>query len=133
MKFAPIGSHPMEDRTLNLIEQVNQTFTYLVALRAVQLLLDWHPDAEGYRLAPGAHAPKGSLDIESLVPGLVGTETFAAVHPDNNRKLDRDLGKLAARAERFRYIFFMAPAVYPGTARRPGRERSGVQVWSIAL
>jgi hypothetical protein len=86
MKFEQIGFHPLQDRELNLIEQVNQTFTYLVALRSVELLLDWHPDIGGFRLAPGAHAPKGSLDIESLAPGFVGAETFAAVHPRSNDK-----------------------------------------------
>ncbi len=39
MKFDPIGSHPLEDRPLNIIEQVNQTFTYLVAVKAAELLM----------------------------------------------------------------------------------------------
>ena len=32
MKFKEIGHHPTDDRHLNIIEQVNQTFTYLVTL-----------------------------------------------------------------------------------------------------
>lgn len=132
IKFVPIGSHPLEDRPLNIIEQVNQTFTYLVAVKAAGLLIKWHPGAQGFRLMPGAHAPAGTLDMESIEPRLVGAETFAAVRPENNRKLARDLSKLALRPERHRYVFFMSPA-YPKTIRLPEKERDGVQVWSIAL
>ncbi|NRP45936.1 hypothetical protein XMV225_003126 [Aliiroseovarius sp. xm-v-225] len=132
IKFEPIGTHPIERRPLNFVEQINQTFTYLVALRATRLLLRWHPEAGGFRLAPGAHAPRGTLDIESEVPGLVGAETFAAVRPENNRKLANDIDKLEARSEEHRYAFFMSPR-YPNTERRAEHERDGVQVWSIGL
>lgn len=132
LKFSPIGSHPLEDRPLNIIEQVNQTFTYLVAVKAAELLMKWHPEAEGFRIAPGAHAPNGTLDVESLEPGLVGAETFAAVRPENNRKLANDLKKLAARPELHRYVFFMSPA-FPTSGRLPDKERDGVKVYSIAM
>jgi hypothetical protein len=131
VKFEPIGTHPLERRPLNIIEQVNQTFTYWVALKATELLLDWHPDANGFRLAPGAHAPRGTLDIESLEPGLVGAETFAGP-PANNRKLAGDLAKLEVREEAHRYVFFTAPK-FNETRRNPELERGGVQVWSLAL
>ena len=131
IKFAPIGRHPLEDRPLNMIEQVNQTFTYWVALRAAELLLDWHPEISGLRLAPGAHAPKGSLDIESHEKGVVGAETFAAP-PKSNQKLKGDLDKLAARKEQHRYVFFTAPA-FNATRRRPEMERDGTKVWSLEL
>lgn len=129
IKFDRIGRHPLENRPLNLIEQVNQTFTYLVALKATELLLDWHPEAGGFRLAPGAHAPRGTLDIESLRPGVVGAETFAAP-PTNNRKLAGDLQKLSSRAEHHRYVFFAAPG-FDTTKRQVDLEREGIQVWSV--
>lgn len=132
MKFNPIGYHPLEDRPLNVIEQVNQTFTYLVAVKAAEFLLKWHPETQGLRLAPGAHAPRGTLDIESLEPDLIGAETFAAVHPDNNRKLKKDLEKLASRTETHRYIFFISPE-FPETKRLPEKETDGVTVYSLAL
>ena len=132
MKFDPVGSHPLEDRPLNIIEQVNQTFTYLVAVKAAEILMDWHPDAKGFRLAPGAHAPKGTLDVESLEPGLVGAETFAAVRPENNQKLAKDLKKLSNRSEIHRYIFFMSPA-FAKSERIPSKERDGVKVFSISM
>lgn len=66
----------------------------------------------------------------SVAPGLVGAETFAAVHPRNNDKLKADLRKLAARPERFRYVFFVSPA-FPDTRRQEALEAQGVQVWSL--
>lgn len=89
---------------VNLVEQINQTWTYLVALAVAKQLLELHPEANGYRLAPGAHASQ-ALDIMSEADGLVGAETFAAVHPRNNDKLNNDLRKMAARTELNRYIF----------------------------
>ena len=113
-------------RPLNVVEEIDQTFPYLVALRAARLLFEWHPDAHGLQLAPG------SLDIESLTPGLVGAETFAAVRPENNKKLRTDLAKLADRPEPHRYVFFMSP-VFSDAERRPELETGGVQVWSAGM
>ena len=129
MKFDPVGFHPIEGYKLNLVEQINQTWTYTVAIAAARQLLLLHPAAGGFRLAPGAHASQ-PLDIMSVVDGLVGAETFAAVHPSNNGKLDADLTKLAGRPEVHRYAFFMSPA-YPGNERHPKLERDSVQVWSV--
>lgn len=105
MKFNPVGFHPVEDRPLNLVEQINQTWTYAVAVAAARQLLLLHPEAGGFHLAPGAHMAR-ELDIMSEAPGLVGAETFAAVHPQNNNKLAADLTKLAGRLETHRYVFF---------------------------
>lgn len=131
LKFDRVGCHPVEDRPLNFVEQLNQTWTYLAALAATRWLLAQHPEAEGFRLAPGARAAQ-DLDVMSVKEGLVGAETFAAVHPDNNDKLNRDLEKLADRSERHRYVFFISP-LYPGTEPRPELQRlgDGIQVWSV--
>lgn len=129
MKFEAVGFHPIEDRALNVIEQINQTWTYAVALSAARVLLDLHPEAGGFKVAPGAHMAL-PLDIMSEAQGLVGAETFAAVHPRNNGKLAADLAKLAARSEVHRYVFFMSPR-HPGARRQPALERDGVQVWSV--
>ena len=88
MKFETVGFHPVDGCALNVVEQINQTWTYTVALAATKQLLDLHPDSGGFRLAPGASASQ-ALDIMSLAEGLVGAETFAAVDPRNNRKLMR--------------------------------------------
>lgn len=130
MKFEAVGFHPVADHALNVIEQINQTFTYAVALAASKELLVRHPDAGGFVLAPGAHMSQ-PLDIMSVAEGLVGAETFAAVDPRNNRKLAKDLAKLRTCSERHRYAFFASP-MYPGTVRRPLLESvEGVEVWSL--
>lgn len=129
IKFNPIGFHPIEHRPLNLVEQINQTWTFVAAIAAARKLLELHPDAGGFRLAPGAHASL-PLDIMSEKDGLVGAETFAAVSPGNNRKLEKDLEKLTVRSEEYRYVFFMSPE-FPGNERLPQFERDGIQVWSV--
>jgi hypothetical protein len=129
MKFEQVGFHPMTGDALNIIEQINQTWTFAVAIAATKKLLDLHPEAGGFRLAPGAHAAL-PLDIMSVCEGLVGAETFAAVHPRNNKKLSFDLDKLARCSEKHRYVFFMSPA-YPNNVRHESLEREGVQVWSV--
>jgi len=129
MKFEQVGRHPIEGHRLNLVEQINQTWTFAVALAAARQLLLLHPDAGGFRLAPGAHASL-DLDIMSEVENLVGAETFAAVNPRNNGKLAADLVKLAGRSEEHRYVFFMSP-LFRGNKRLPQFEQPGVQVWSV--
>jgi hypothetical protein len=131
MKFDPVGYHPIEDRSLNFIEQINQTGTFAVALAAARQLLTLHPGVGGFRLAPGAHAAI-PLDIMSEAEGQVGAETFAVVSPRNNGKLEADLAKLAQRPEIHRYVFFMSPK-FPKAERLPLFERDGVQVWSVAV
>lgn len=131
MKFETVGFHPIEGHALNLVEQINQTWSYVVALAAARQLLLLHPDVGGYRLAPGAYASI-PLDIMSEVEGRVGAETFAAVDPRNNDKLITDLAKMAARREQFRYVFFMSPR-FPGSRRLTQFERDGVQVWSVDI
>ncbi len=131
LKFEPVGFHPIEGRPLNLVEQINQTWTFAVALAAARQLLQLHPDVGGFRLAPGAHASI-PLDIMSETEGQVGAETFAAVSPHKNGKLLVDLAKMAQRSELHRYVFFMSPE-FPNSERLPQFERNGVQVWSIVI
>ena len=85
IKFNKIGRDPLDPtRCLNLVEQVNQTFTALVSVRAVEYLFD-HPEVCRFRVNLGT-AP-GS-DIESL-DGSVVAEVFAATSPSSNGKAQR--------------------------------------------
>ena len=56
LKMDKFGYHPLEDRPLNLIEQLNQTFHTMVSLAAARHLLKRFPDCGGLHLNP-ATAP----------------------------------------------------------------------------
>ena len=130
-KFEDLGTHPVSGKPLNFIEQLNQTFTFLAAYEAAKLLFAWHDLPDGLQVYPGAHAPRGTLDIEANeLPGFVGAETFASVSPSNNGKLKKDLSKLSARNEKFRYSFFISPR-YPEFCRQKELEVDDIQVWSL--
>jgi hypothetical protein len=106
IKFNKIGRDPLHPgRALNLIEQVNQTFTALVSVRAVDYLFAHHPHAAPFRVNLGT--ARGS-DIESL-DGSVAAEVFAATHPASNQKLKKDIAKVRAVPARYRYVFFYCP------------------------
>ncbi len=128
IKFGLFGKHPIEDRSLNFVEQINQTWTFVVALEATKLLLGFHGNRD-FQIAPGAHAEL-PFDIVST-DGKICAETFAAVSIRNNRKLRRDLEKLERHPEiSHRYIFFMCPS-YPRTEQQTRLEKNGVKIWSI--
>ncbi|MBX9664428.1 hypothetical protein [Novosphingobium sp.] len=130
-KVGHISGEHVKGHALNCIEQVNQTFTYLVAFEAARYLLERHPEAGSFDLAPGAHMAM-DLDIMSVEPGLVGAEAFAAVDPRNNSKLAKDLAKLTQHDQPHRYAFFSSP-LYPGLERRLKLEKPGIEVWSVAV
>jgi hypothetical protein len=129
MKFTEMAWHPIDDRPLNLIEQVNQTWTYLVTLKALPFLFERHLAAGGFRLNLGTAS---GTDIESVVPGVVAAEVFAAVHPKNNRKLEKDLKKLALDCPnaQFRYVFFGAPG-FRHERQHKLETIEGIEVWGI--
>lgn len=105
MKFELSGFHPTDDRSLNLIEQINQTFTYLASAQATRWLFQHHPDAAPFRLNLGT---AGGTDIESI-DGSIAAETFASVDPKNNRKLDKDIDKVGCTTAEHKYVFYICP------------------------
>ena len=127
MKFSPIGCDPLNaEMPLNLIEQINQTFTYLASAKAAKQLLALHPGLAPFAVNLGTSP--GS-DIESAC-GSLAAEVFAAVNTSNNRKLVKDRAKVSRTNARFKYVFFMYPGYDPG--RQPKSEREpGVEVWSV--
>jgi hypothetical protein len=56
LRFQTVGYDPITEEALNVIEQINQTFTILVSLRAVGRLIEMHPEANGFRLALATRA-----------------------------------------------------------------------------
>lgn len=127
MKFSPVGCNPLNaEMPLNLVEQINQTFTYLASAKAAKQLLALHPGLAPFTVNLGTSP--GS-DIESAC-GWLAAEVFAAVNTSNNRKLARDRTKVSRTNARFKYVFFMCPGYGPG--RQPKSEREpGVEVWSV--
>jgi hypothetical protein len=105
IRFTEIGRHPLENRALNLVEQVNQTFTILVSLAAVEWLFAHHPDAAPFTLNPGT---KSGSDILGQQDSLAA-EVFAAVRPGNNRKLNLDIEKVARAPAGRRFVFYYCP------------------------
>ena len=88
LRFQTVGHSPLTGEALNVIEQINQTFTILVSLRAVERLIEMHPEANGFRLAL---ATSSGRDIESVEPDLVAAEVFSATHPAATRNSGKTL------------------------------------------
>jgi len=112
LKFSQVGCDPLDpDRALNVIEQLNQTFTYLATLKATEHLYRLFPGCSGFTLKMGALA---GTDIESGDFGGIAAEVFAAVTPSNNNKLNKDIAKVAGSEAAHKYVFFMCPGVEEG-------------------
>ncbi|MCG6118663.1 MAG: hypothetical protein MEQ07_10810 [Aquimonas sp.] len=128
MKFRPIGCDPLDSEApLNVIEQLNQTFTYIASARAAVMLFQLHPRLAPFTLNLGNI---GGSDIESGFSGQLACEVFAAVNTSNNQKLNKDLAKVAATGAEHKYVFFMCPGVAAGRQTRLERL-PGVQVWAV--
>jgi hypothetical protein len=128
LRFETVGHDPLTGETLNVVEQLNQTFTILVALEAVERLIDFHPDAGGFRLALGTSSGR---DIESVVPDLVAAEVFSATNPNSNQKLKKDIERLSADQARHRYVFFAAPGYGAGRQLDLEKNAGGIQVYAV--
>ncbi len=129
LRFQTVGHDPLTGEALNVIEQLNQTFTILASLRAVEWLIEMHPEANGFRLAL---ATSSGRDIESVEPDIVAAEVFSATHPGSNQKLKKDIARLVSDAARHRYVFFAAPNYVSGRQTQLETE-PGIQVHCVEL
>lgn len=102
LRFQTVEHDPLTGEAQNVIEQLNQTFTILVSLRAVKRLIEMHPEANGFRLAL---ATSSGRDIESVEPDLVAAEVLSATIPSSNQKLKKDIARLTSDTARHRYVF----------------------------
>jgi hypothetical protein len=130
LKFSDSNRLPSGERSLNLIEQVNQTLTSLARLQAARWVLEQHPALllHGLRLQLGPHV---GFDLYSVEPGLLAAEVFAASHPARHDRLRQDLARLANSPDVLhRYVFFSCPGFARG--RQMALETgSGIEVWSL--
>ena len=127
LRFDTVGHDPLTGSPLNVVEQLNQTFTILVSLRAVEKLIELHPEAGGFRLALGTSSGR---DIESVTPGLVAAEVFSATHPNSNQKLRKEIARLADDPAEYRYVFFASPTYKVGRHEQLEKPGTGVQVYA---
>jgi len=121
MKFEKIGYDPLNSqRRLNLIEQLNQTFTYMASLKAARYLFSNYNGLKSLTLNLGTRA---GWDIETNDDGGVIAEVFAAVSPKNNKKLEKDIKKVFEATARRKFVFFMCPGFeerpYPEMQTKP--------------
>lgn len=127
IKFEQIGCDPLDSqRPLNIIEQVNQTFTYLASFKAAKLLFERHSGLKSLTLNLGTTS--GS-DLESEFDGGIAAEVFAAVNPNNNKKLQKDIDKVSKINAEHKYVFFLCPEVEEGHYQY--QSESDVVVWSL--
>ncbi len=89
IKFEPCGYDPLFEQSTNFLEQTNQTFTYLVCLDAVKILLSNHPT---HKFIVNFGTESG-FDVVSEDESII-CECFAATAPDSNKKLEHDTLKV---------------------------------------
>lgn len=106
MKFAEVGHDPLDSsRSLNLVEQLNQTFTYLASIAGARWLMPHHPEC--LPLTPNLGTTRGS-DIVSKC-GRFAAETFAATRPNSNDKLREDVQKVRHSGAAQKFVFYLSP------------------------
>lgn len=104
LKFATVGSDPLDhSRSLNFVEQMNQSFTYLATFEAARHLFNEHPNCESLTLNLGTAA--GS-DIRSN-DGTIAAEVFSATHPHSNDKLRKDIDRVRQSGAGSPYVFYL--------------------------
>jgi len=102
LKFAEIGFEPLANKPINLMEQLNQMFTYLVSVEGVIFLIKTYPQM-AFTLNLGTTS---GYDIESTDKSIIA-ETFSATSPKSNDKLKKDVIRLAANdGALHKYVFY---------------------------
>ena len=102
IKFNKWGLDPIKGTPLNFIEQLNQMFSDIVVLYAVEELISKYPDKK-FEVNFGAQA---GIDIQSA-DETVAAECFAVTSVDSNAKLREDANKLMKLSKNVnKYIFF---------------------------
>jgi hypothetical protein len=126
IKFEQVGYDPLDSkRSLNFIEQLNQTFTYLASFKAAKYLFEKHSGLDSLTLNLGT---RSGTDIISTFDGGIAAEIFAAVNPDNNNKLQKDIDKVSSIEAQHKYVFFMCPGIDEGPYDLMENE---IIIWSL--
>ena len=125
-----MGHDPLTCMPLNIVEQLNQTYTILATLKATECLFELYPNAEGFHVALGTCSGR---DIESVQPDFMAAEVFSATHPNSNQKLKKEIDRMAMDSSKHRYVFFASPGYFIGRHQELERPDTGVQVYATEL
>jgi len=129
LKFEKTGCDPLDVRkSLNLIEQLNQTFTYMASFNGAEFLFSRHEDMRSLRLNLGTSR---GFDIESDQAGGIAAEVFSAVTPKNNQKLIKDVKKVTGSQAKHRYVLFTSPEYTQAGPYSDGSVSVEIGVWSL--
>ena len=102
-KFEKIATEPLSGNPENLIEVINQAYTYLIPIMAVEYLYKLYP-AQAFIINWG-NIP--GYDVES-VDGTIIAECFATTSYKSDGKLTEDLKHLSGNSEtEYKYEFFV--------------------------
>ena len=107
LKFTEVGIDPLDvSRPLNLVEQLNQTLTYLASVTGARWLASRHPESLPLILNLGTSP---GFDIQSGCGKFIA-ETFAVTHPNSNDKLRKDVLRLEGHTSaEHRFVFYLSP------------------------
>lgn len=116
MKFTKCGGDPFTGEHLNLVEQINQTFTYLVCLEAVRVLMERHPDKDAQYVV--SFGSKNGFNVMTRDGGIV-CDCFAAARPDLHGQLIREVRKVNGCAgARYKYVVYYTAESKPALLAR---------------
>lgn len=102
LKFGKNGTDPLFEFEQNIIEQTNQTFTYLVCLDAVKILMYRH---NGTKFTVNFGTQNG-FDVTSTDEKII-CECFASTRPDSNQKLEKDVKRVSLyEGADLRYVIY---------------------------
>ena len=112
LKFYQVGHDPLDpSKKLNLIEQLNQTFTYQASFLAARYIYKHHKFKGSIILNLGTES---GTDLKTE-DGTIVAEVFATTHIRNNDKLNKDIKRIKrVRGAKHRYVFFIAPMIPKG-------------------
>ncbi len=106
IRFFDAGCDPLNlERSLNFVEQLNQTFTIIASIEGAKWLLRHHPDRGPFHLNLGTTP---GPDIWSH-DGSIAAETFAATRPTSNGKLRKDIEKIRKAEASLKFVFYISP------------------------
>jgi len=135
IKFEKIGCDPLNSKAQwNLIEQINQTFTYLVSLKAAEILYKECKSIETIELNLGTQSGFDLIGRDAKGRDIAVAEVFAAVDAHSNDKLRKDVKKVMESNAEKNYVFFTADGVSasnPYTEYQPKFDMSKVKIVSL--